>query len=79
LEKTVLLACEKPFSATARDEVVAIIALPNQPSRRVMEKLGMTHRPELDFNHPRVPAGHEFEGRTLYSLSNPNFREFPCK
>ena len=53
-------------------EVVAITAIPNQPSRRVMEKLGMTHRPELDFNHPRVPAGHRYERHTLYSLRNPS-------
>jgi RimJ/RimL family protein N-acetyltransferase len=59
-------------------EVVAITAIPNQPSRRVMEKLGMTHRPELDFNHPRVPAGHQYERHTLYSLRNPNFNEVPC-
>jgi RimJ/RimL family protein N-acetyltransferase len=51
-------------------EVVAITAIPNQPSRRVMEKLGMTHRPELDFDHPRVPAGHPYERHTLYSLRN---------
>jgi RimJ/RimL family protein N-acetyltransferase len=56
-------------------EVVAITALPNQASRRVMEKLGMTHRPELDFNHPRVPAGHQYERHTLYSLRNPNSNE----
>ena len=53
-------------------EVVAITAIPNQPSRRVMEKLCMTHRPELDFDHPRVPAGHLYERHTLYSLRNPN-------
>jgi RimJ/RimL family protein N-acetyltransferase len=56
-------------------EVVAITAIPNQPSRRVMEKLGMTHRPELDFDHPRVPARHPYVRHTLYSLRNPNFSE----
>jgi RimJ/RimL family protein N-acetyltransferase len=60
------------FNQLGLNEVVAITALPNQPSRRVMEKLGMTHRPELDFNHPRLPAGHQYERHTLYSLRNPN-------
>jgi RimJ/RimL family protein N-acetyltransferase len=60
------------FNTLALNEVVAIAALPNQPSRRVMEKLGMTHRPELDFDHPRVPAGHPYQRHTLYSLRNPN-------
>jgi RimJ/RimL family protein N-acetyltransferase len=58
-------------------EVVAITAIPNQASRRVMQKLGMTHRPELDFNHPRVPAGHQYERHTLYSLRNPNSHDRP--
>ena len=66
------------FSPLGLNEVVAITALPNQPSRRVMEKLGMTHRPELDFDHPRVPAGHQYQRHTLYSLRNPNSNEVPC-
>jgi RimJ/RimL family protein N-acetyltransferase len=60
------------FNQLGLNEVVAIAAIPNQPSRRVMEKLGMTHRPELDFDHPRVPAGHQYQRHTLYSLRNPN-------
>jgi RimJ/RimL family protein N-acetyltransferase len=63
------------FNQLGLKEVVAITALPNQPSRRVMEKLGMTHRPELDFDHPRVPAGHRYQRHTLYSLRNPNSKE----
>jgi RimJ/RimL family protein N-acetyltransferase len=66
------------FNELSLNEVVAITALPNQPSRRVMEKLGMTHRPELDFDHPRVPTGHQYQRHTLYSLRNPNFNEVPC-
>ena len=59
-------------------EVVAVTALPNRASRHVMEKLGMAHRPELDFDHPRVPAGHQYQRHTLYSLRNPNSREVQC-
>jgi RimJ/RimL family protein N-acetyltransferase len=66
------------FNNLGLNEVVAITAIPNQPSRRVMEKLGMTHRPELDFDHPRVPAGHQYQRHTLYSLRNPNSNEVPC-
>src|SRR4051794_21792055 len=62
------------FNQLSLQEVVAITAIPNQPSRRVMEKLGMTHRPELDFDHPRVPAVHQYQRHTLYSLRNPNSR-----
>jgi len=66
------------FDKLSLDEVVAITALPNRASRRVMEKLGMTHRPELDFDHPRVPAGHQYQRHTLYSLRNPNSNEVSC-
>lgn len=51
-------------------EVVAITAVQNTPSRRVMQKLGMTERPELEFDHPRVPAGHPFRRHVLYSIRN---------
>jgi RimJ/RimL family protein N-acetyltransferase len=53
-------------------EVVAITAEGNAASRRVMEKLGMTHRPELAFDHPRVPAGHPHQRHALYALANPS-------
>jgi RimJ/RimL family protein N-acetyltransferase len=66
------------FNQLGLNEVVAITALPNRASRNVMEKLGMTHRPELNFNHPRVPAGHQYQRHTLYSLRNPNSNEVPC-
>jgi RimJ/RimL family protein N-acetyltransferase len=66
------------FSQLALNEVVAITALPNRASRRVMEKLGMTHRPELDFDHPRVQAGHQYQRHTLYSLHNSKFSEVTC-
>ena len=65
------------FNKLGLNEVVAITALPNRASRRVMEKLGMTHRPELDFDHPRVPAGHQYQRQTLYSLHNPVSPEVP--
>jgi RimJ/RimL family protein N-acetyltransferase len=66
------------FHQLAFNEVVAITALPNRASRHVMEKLGMTHRPELDFDHPRVPEGHQYRRHTLYSLCNPNSHEVTC-
>jgi RimJ/RimL family protein N-acetyltransferase len=66
------------FNNLGLKEVVAITALPNRASRHVMEKLSMTHRPELDFDHPRVPAGHQYQRHTLYSLRNPNSTEVPC-
>ncbi|MBI5175584.1 MAG: GNAT family N-acetyltransferase [Candidatus Obscuribacter sp.] len=39
------------------EEIVSMTAVPNQRSRRVMEKLGMTTMPDDDFDHPLVPEG----------------------
>ena len=65
------------FNTLNLPKVVAITALGNQSSRRVMEKLGMTHRPDLDFDHPRIPAGHSHLRHTLYELRNPNSTASP--
>lgn len=59
------------FNQLHLTELVAITVPANTGSRRVMEKLGMTHRPELTFDHPRVPAGHPNKQHVLYSLPNP--------
>ena len=53
-------------------ELVAITATGNAASRHVMHKLGMTHRPDLDFDHPRIPTGHPHRRHVLYQLRNPN-------
>ena len=58
------------FSTLNLPEVVAVTAIGNHASRRVMAKLNMTHRPDLDFDHPRVPAGHPHLRHTLYQLRN---------
>jgi len=34
-----------------------------------MEKLGMTHSPAEDFNHPQLPPGHPLRRHVLYRLS----------
>jgi RimJ/RimL family protein N-acetyltransferase len=59
------------FHTVGLRELVAITAPANIASRRVMEKLGMTHRPELTFNHPSVPPGHPLQPHVLYSLLHP--------
>jgi len=34
----------------------------------VMERLGMTHDPADDFEHPLVPPGHPIRSHVLYRL-----------
>lgn len=65
------------FSTLRLPEVIAITALGNQPSRHVMEKLGMTYRPDLEFDHPRMPPGHPHQRHALYQLHNPNSTHHP--
>ncbi len=50
-------------------EIVAMTTVKNSRSRRVMEKLGMTHDEAEDFDHPRVPDGHPIKRHVLYRKS----------
>ena len=45
------------FEELGLAEIVAFTAVANTPSRRVMERIGMTHDPARDFDHPNVPEG----------------------
>jgi RimJ/RimL family protein N-acetyltransferase len=40
----------------------------NLRSRRVMEKIGMTHDARDDFDHPGLPEGHPLRRHMLYRL-----------
>jgi RimJ/RimL family protein N-acetyltransferase len=56
------------FAEIGLDEIVSMTTPANARSRRVMEKLGMTHDPTDDFDHPRVPPG-PLRRHVLYRLS----------
>lgn len=47
-------ALDYAFTVLKLDEVVAITTAGNVRSRRVMERLGMTHDPADDFDHPQL-------------------------
>ena len=53
------------------DEILSFTSEINHRSRRVMEKLGMTHDPSEDFEHPGVPEGHVLRRHVLYRLQKP--------
>jgi RimJ/RimL family protein N-acetyltransferase len=42
----------------------------NVRSIRVMEKIGMTHDPKEDFDHPNLPHDHPLQFHQLYRLSD---------
>jgi RimJ/RimL family protein N-acetyltransferase len=49
-------------------ELVAITAETNVRSQAVMRKLGMTHDPARDFDHPRLADDHPLKRHVFYSL-----------
>jgi RimJ/RimL family protein N-acetyltransferase len=59
------------FDELGLDEIVALTTSANARSRRVMERLGMTHDPADDFEHPVLPEGHPIRRHVLYRLRNP--------
>jgi len=51
-------------------EIVSFTAEQNMRSRKVMEKIGMLHNPDDDFDYPKYPDGHPLKRQVLYRLKN---------
>jgi RimJ/RimL family protein N-acetyltransferase len=62
------LALQFAFETLFLPEVVSFTAVANWRSRRVMQRLGMTHLAQDDFNHPRLPDGHALQRHVLYRI-----------
>lgn len=56
------------FGELGLDSLVSFTVPANIRSRRVMEKIEMTHDPRDDFDHPRLPEGHPLRRHVLYRL-----------
>ena len=56
------------FERLGLEEIVSMTSVGNERSRRVMEKLGLTHDPADDFDHPRMPPGHRLVRHVLYRV-----------
>jgi ribosomal-protein-alanine N-acetyltransferase len=52
-------------------EIVSFTAVGNWRSRAVMERIGMHHDPDDDFEHPGLPAGHRLRQHVLYRAARP--------
>ncbi|MFZ0217069.1 MAG: GNAT family N-acetyltransferase [Candidatus Dormiibacterota bacterium] len=57
------------FAEAGLDGLVSFTAMSNVRSQRVMQRIGMTHGAEDDFEHPRLPEGHRLRHHVLYRLS----------
>jgi len=62
-------ALDFAFAELNRDEVLSFTVPHNVRSRRVMERLGMTHNADDDFDHPVLPEGHPLRRHVLYRLA----------
>jgi RimJ/RimL family protein N-acetyltransferase len=62
-------AARYALQARGLPALVAFTVPANLRSRRVMEKIGMTHDPREDFDHPGVAEGHPLRRHVLYRLS----------
>lgn len=54
------------FERLGLEEIISMTVPANQRSRRVMEKLHMSHDPKDDFDHPALPLGHLLRRHVLY-------------
>lgn len=66
-EEAARIALAHGFGPAGLDRIVAFTPPANEPSWRLMEKLGM--RRAMLFDHPRVPPGHPFQEHLLYEMT----------
>ena len=63
------------FEGLGLAEVVSFTVPANLRSRRVMERIGMSHSPADDFDHPLLPAEHPFRRHVLYRMSKAHWAD----
>lgn len=51
--------------------VIAMTVPANRRSWGLMERIGMVHRPELDFDHPSFPENHPLHRHIVYAAERP--------
>ena len=57
------------FNQAELEEIVSFAVPANVRSTRVMERIGMTHDPSDDFDHPNQPEGSPLRRHVLYRMS----------
>ncbi len=61
--------CEFGFGDLALDRIISFAVAGNHRSTAVMRRIGMTARPDLDFDHPNVPATHpQLQRHVMYEM-----------
>jgi RimJ/RimL family protein N-acetyltransferase len=67
------------FETRSLDEIVSFTVPANARSRAVMERLGMTHDPRDDFDHPGLSACNPLRRHVLYRLTRESWRAATAK
>lgn len=65
-------AMQAAFEDFDAPQVVALTVIQNEPSWRLMEKLGMERRPDLDFTDPRW--GPELQNTIVYAITQDKWK-----
>ena len=61
------------FDTIGLKQIVSFTTVNNMRSRHVMEKIGMHHNREDDFDHPKLEEGHPLRKHVLYRISGGNW------
>lgn len=61
------------FDDLGLDEVISFTAVTNIKSRAVMERIGLQHDPDADFDHPSLPEGDPLRPHVLYRIAAPDW------
>lgn len=65
------------FDDLALAEVVSFASHSNLRSQKVMERIGMTHDPADDFDHPALDEGHPLRRHVLWRITAEGRRDRP--
>jgi RimJ/RimL family protein N-acetyltransferase len=63
------------FHELSLPEVLSFTTVANAKSRRVMEKIGLVHHPDEDFEHPNIPVGDPIRPHVLYRITAGRFQD----
>lgn len=63
-----LAAIAHGFDSLGLKRIVSFTATENLRSQAVMQRIGMTRRADLDFDHPAVPEGHRLRPHVVYAI-----------
>jgi RimJ/RimL family protein N-acetyltransferase len=61
---------EFAFKERGLEDIVSFTAVPNEPSAKVMQRIGMTRYEAWDFDMPFLPKDHWLAAHIVYRLTN---------